>query len=96
MFSFVSGQFNPATDLHVTPSADGDGLLDTWEDQYFGNNGAVATWVELAVTNGSGDADGDTFADKQEHDAGTDPKDNSPFPTGEFLVITSKTNDQQS
>jgi hypothetical protein len=93
VFSFVSGQFNPATDLHVTPpaDADGDGLLDTWEDKYFANNDGVVTWVELASANGSGDADGDTFTDKQEHDAGTDPKDNSSFPANEVLAITSIT-----
>jgi hypothetical protein len=93
VFSFVSGQFNPATDLQVTPpaDADADGLLDAWEDKYFGDNDGVVTWVELATADGSGDADGDTFSDKQEHDAGTDPKDNNSFPTNEILAITSLT-----
>jgi len=93
IFSFVSGQFNPATDLHVTPpaDADGDGLLDTWEDQHFGDNDGIVTWSDLAVTDGSADADGDGFSDRAEHDAATDPKDANSFPATEVLAITSIT-----
>jgi hypothetical protein len=91
LFTFVSGQFNPATDLHVTPPADADGddLDDAWEDQYFGDNNGTVIWTELAVTDGSGDADGDGFSDQAEHDAGTDPQDENSFPATEPLAITS-------
>jgi hypothetical protein len=52
---------------------DADGLLDTWEDQYFGNNTPPATPAELALQNGNGDPDGDTFNNEAEETAGTDP-----------------------
>jgi hypothetical protein len=91
IFTFVSGEFNPATDLHVTPpaDADGDGLLDAWEDQYFGNNDDLVTWSDLVATDGSGDADSDGYSDQVEHDAGTDPQDANSFPATQPLAITS-------
>lgn len=84
--------FNPATDLHLTidTDADGDDLLDAWEDQYFGNNDDVVTWSELVATDGSGDADGDGASDQAEHDAGTDPQDPDDVPPA-GPVITSIT-----
>ncbi|MEO5716081.1 MAG: LamG-like jellyroll fold domain-containing protein [Luteolibacter sp.] len=93
IFTFVSGQFNPATDLHVTPpaDADGDGLADAWEDQYFGNNDGTVTWAELAATDGTGDADHDGSSDKAEYLAGTDPQDENSFPVTEPLAITNTT-----
>jgi hypothetical protein len=93
LFTFVSGQFNPATDLHVTPpaDADGDGLADLWEDQYFGDDNDIVVWTDLSPTDGSADTDGDGFSDKAEHDANTDPKDENSHPSIEPLAITSTT-----
>lgn len=93
LFTFVSGQFNPATDLHVTPpaDADGDGLADLWEDQYFGDDNDIVVWTDLSPTDGSADTDGDSFSDKAEHDANTDPKDENSHPSIEPLAITSTT-----
>jgi hypothetical protein len=45
---------------------DHDGLLDTWEVQYFGN---------LTAQTGSGDADGDGVTNAEEMAAGTKPND---------------------
>lgn len=47
--------------------SDNDGLLDSWEQQYFGN----------LSRNGSGDFDGDGFIDYNEFMAGTSPTDSS-------------------
>jgi YD repeat-containing protein len=44
---------------------DNDGLLDTWEYQYFS---------QLNLTNGSGDADGDGLSDRAEYAYGLNPK----------------------
>lgn len=48
---------NPAGDV------DGDGLLDAWEEEYFGD----------LSRDGCGDFDGDGYTDREEHDAETDP-----------------------
>lgn len=52
-----------ATTQMSGPDADGDGLPDAWEQQYFGN---------LSQTAGS-DADGDGLSNLQEYNAGTNP-----------------------
>ena len=49
---------------------DSDGLRDAWEWTHFGS---------LTET-GTGDPDGDNATNKQEHDAGTDPKNASDYP----------------
>jgi len=51
---------------------DGDGLPDAWENATFGN---------LDRT-GDDDFDNDTFSDRAEFNAGTDPKDDTSVPTG--------------
>lgn len=51
-------------DLKGGIDVDHDGLLDSWEIQYFGN---------ITAQNGSGDADGDGLSNAQEMAAGTNP-----------------------
>ncbi len=48
--------------------SDGDGLLDAWENQHFGN---------ITSQNGSGDFDSDGSTNEQEETAGSDPKNAS-------------------
>jgi len=47
----------------VEVDTDSDGMLDSWEQQYFGD----------LSRDGTGDYDGDGLTDREEHDAGTDP-----------------------
>ncbi|MEE9115370.1 MAG: thrombospondin type 3 repeat-containing protein [Thermoplasmata archaeon] len=56
----------------ATDDVDGDGLLDSWELQFFGDLGQEA----------HGDFDGDGFTNLEEFSAGTDPTDsmNKPNP----------------
>lgn len=51
---------------------DGDGLPDDWENAHFGN----------LSRNGNDDFDNDGFSDREEFNAGTDPKDDKSVPTG--------------
>ena len=53
--------------------SDGDNLSDFFEDQYFGNNDENPTPVELALQDGSGDPDGDTFNNEAEETVGSNP-----------------------
>ncbi len=57
----------------IDSDSDGDGLSDFWEDQYFGNNDENPQAGELALQNGSGDADGDGFTNEQEETGGSSP-----------------------
>ena len=50
-------------DVAVVADSDGDGLLDAWEQQYFGS----------LSRNGLEDFDGDGLNDDAEHELGTDP-----------------------
>ncbi len=51
--------------INKTQDMDNDGLLDSWEIQYFG---------QLSATNGSGDADADGLSDRAEYAYGAHPK----------------------
>ena len=64
----------------TTNDTDGDGLADRWEDEHFGNNDEIPTTVDLAVSDGSGDFDGDGDSDLTESRLGLIPTDpNSTF-----------------
>ena len=54
---------------------DGDFLLDSWEDENFGNNDGNIDAEDLSVSDGTGDFDGDGATDRQEQNFGSDPKD---------------------
>ncbi len=54
----------------ATDDSDGDGLLDSWELQFFGDLGQEA----------AGDFDADSFTNLEEFDAGTDPTDSMSKP----------------
>ncbi len=58
--------------------ADGDGLPDVWENQYFGNT----------YQNGSGDADGDGLTNLQEYQLGFNPMLNESAQTGKRANFT--------
>lgn len=74
------------------PDADGDGLLDAWETQYFGNlsqgpdsdpdNDQLGNLQEQqrGTNPAQADTDGDGFNDGVEVAAGTDPKDPASHP----------------
>ncbi|MDA8976638.1 hypothetical protein N9F70_00130 [bacterium] len=53
--------------------SDGDFLLDLWEDEFFGNNDGTATPAELAIADGTGDADNDGATNRQEQNTGANP-----------------------
>jgi hypothetical protein len=58
---------------HTTPAgydADGDGMLDSWENTMFG---------DTTSSDGTGDQDGDRFLDLHEFIAGTDATNNSSY-----------------
>ncbi|MFT6177988.1 MAG: hypothetical protein ACJAQT_000624 [Akkermansiaceae bacterium] len=52
---------------------DGDFLLDSWEEENFGNNDGTIDAGELDVSDGTGDADRDGATDRQEQTADSDP-----------------------
>ena len=58
----------------ATDDSDGDGLLDSWELQFFGDLGQEA----------AGDFDGDGFTNLEEFGAGTDPTDSMSKPRPPF------------
>jgi hypothetical protein len=62
----------------ATGDADGDGLLDSWELQFFGDLSQEA----------AGDFDSDGFTNLEEFSAGTDPTDsmNKPNPPHDGIV----------
>jgi hypothetical protein len=53
--------------------SDGDFLLDTWEEEHFGNNDGTIDPGELDVSDGTEDADADGATDRQEQNANSDP-----------------------
>lgn len=55
--------------------SDGDLLLDSWEEEHFGNNDGTIDAGELDVSDGTGDADSDGATDRQEQTADSDPND---------------------
>lgn len=57
--------------VQVIADLDEDGLPDTWERKYFGST---------AMTDGTGDYDGDGWTDLEEFENGTDPKVSNPKP----------------
>lgn len=69
----------PATFAHdvtlriydATTDTDADLMADSWEVEHFGS---------ITASDGTGDADRDTYTDLQEHDAGTDPHNNQDYP----------------
>jgi hypothetical protein len=70
---------------NTNPDSDGDGLLDSWELENFGN----------LNRDGSGDFDNDSLKDREEYVVGSNPKDaSSGFPalavesTGETFRVT--------
>jgi len=63
------GTFHPINLAAPCSDADRDGLCDDWELAHFGS---------LQATDGTIDSDGDGLTDKQEHDGGTNPKNDPP------------------
>jgi len=62
--------------------ADHDGLLDDWEDQYFGNNDGIATPAEIALYDGDDQApDNDGYDNLAEQAAGSDPTNPASTPS---------------
>ena len=62
-------------DYAQVADADSDGLPDLWEDEHFGNNDGAPTPAELAVSDGTGDFDGDGTSDLAEFRLGLIPTD---------------------
>jgi hypothetical protein len=62
------------TTIPAGADTDGDGIADAWERQKFGN---------LITADATSDADTDTFTDRQEYLADTNPND-----SGSYLFIT--------
>ncbi len=60
---------NPNNIASVPGDVDADGLSDLWEDRCFGNNDGSATTAELALQDGTGDPDADTYTNEQEESA---------------------------
>jgi len=61
----------PDDDIIVDPNdTDNDGMLDTWEIEYFGD----------LTHDGTADGDGDDFTDHDEYIKGTDPTDGDSYP----------------
>ncbi len=74
-FTASDGTFSDAQSVGITvhpaDDSDGDGLDDNWERKYFGS----------LDRDGSGDFDGDGFADLEEYRSGTDPTRENHAPT---------------
>lgn len=64
---------NPNNIASVPGDIDADGLSDLWEDRCFGNNDGTATTAELALQDGTGDPDEDTYTNEQEESAAPVP-----------------------
>ena len=60
---YIAGS-NPNSIASVPGDADGDGLADSWEINYFGN---------ITAQDGNGDPDGDLLTNEQEETNGTNP-----------------------
>jgi len=67
--------FSNPNDIDSIPGdIDGDDVPDIWEDRYYGNNNGIvndtaASLAELAISDGTGDPDGDGFTDLVESTA---------------------------
>ncbi|MBB5352369.1 putative repeat protein (TIGR03806 family) [Haloferula luteola] len=84
----ISGHLTAGPDSLVDPDTDDDGLVDLFEDQYFGNHDGTASESELALYSGEDDPDNDGFSNLQEQQIGTDPTDPTsppPAPTPDHL-----------
>ena len=62
-------------DYAQVADTDGDGLADLWEDEHFGDNNGSTTPADLAVSDGTGDVDGDGTSDLAEFRLGLIPSD---------------------
>lgn len=62
---------NPSVAASTPTDVDGDGLVDSWEVTYFGNNSSQ---------NGTGDFDGDGATNEEEETAATDPANAASWP----------------
>lgn len=63
-FTISSAGLITYTNPALNPDSDSDGLVDSWEIQYFGN---------IAAQNGTGDPDGDSQTNAEEQVFGTNP-----------------------
>ena len=84
----------------ITGDTDGDGLLDAWEIQHFGNRdqGADDDPDHDGLTNeeeqalgtdpNNPDSDGDGITDGGENDQGADPNDPNDTPAVEWFILT--------
>lgn len=73
--------------------SDQDGLLDVWEDKYFGDGSAPATAGELALQASGDDPDGDGYSNLQEASSATDPNDGEAFPGADVYYVAPDGND---
>lgn len=76
----ISGNFTNGPDSLVDLDTDDDDLLDSFEDQYFGNNDGTATPAELALYSGGDNPDSDGFTNLEEQQLGSDPTDDQSPP----------------
>lgn len=78
--SEIAGNFANGPDSLVDNDTDDDGLLDSFEDQYFGNNDGTATPAELALQSGGDNPDNDALTNLEEQQLGTNPTDDQSPP----------------
>ncbi|MES2660141.1 MAG: hypothetical protein V4689_16075 [Verrucomicrobiota bacterium] len=71
---------SPTVAISIPADIDADGLLDIWEDKYFGDNNGTASLAELALQSGAGDPDLDTYHNEAEETAKSNPGDITSIP----------------